>query len=66
MSTPPLEIAVGTHFQPRCGTKTSLVFLTADGEAPWPLLPASIFLLAGSTMHPENTYSYILKVKGQV
>ena len=32
MSTPP-EIAIGTHFHVRHGTKTALIFLAADGEA---------------------------------
>ena len=39
------------------GTKTTPVFLTADGETS---------LLSGSTVQPENTYSCILKVTGQV
>ena len=47
-------------------TKTTLVFLPADGEASWLLLPSSVSLLSGGTGQPENTYSYILKVKGQV
>ena len=48
------------------GTKTTLVFLPADGEASWSLLPSSVSLLSGSTVQPENTYSSILKVTGQV
>ena len=48
------------------GTKTTLVFLPADGEASWSLLPSSVSLLSGSTMQPENSYSRILKVTGQV
>ena len=48
------------------GTKTTPVFLPADGEASWSLLLSSISLLSGSTMQPENTYSHILKVRGQV
>ena len=48
------------------GTKTTLIFLPADGEASWLLLPSSIFLLSGGTVQPENTYSSILKVRGQV
>ena len=41
--------------------------LTAvDGEASWSLLPISVSLLLGSTVKPENTYSRILKVTGQV
>ena len=48
------------------GTKTTSVFLPADGEASWSLLPSSVSLLSGSTVQPENTYSRILKVAGQV
>ena len=48
------------------GTKTTLVFLPADGEGSWSLLPSSVSLLSGGTVQPENTYSCILKVTGQV
>ena len=48
------------------GTKTTLVFLTADGEASWSLPPSSVSLLSGSTVQPENNYSHILKVIDQV
>ena len=48
------------------GTKTTAVFLPADGEASWLLLPNSVSLLSGGTVQPENTYSCILKVTGQV
>ena len=48
------------------GTKTTLVFLPADGEASWSLLPSLVSLLSSSTVQPENTYSCILKVTGQV
>ena len=66
ISTAP-EIAVGTHFYARTWyTKTTEIFLLADGEASWSLLPCSIFLLSGGTVQPENTYSRILKVTGQV
>ena len=51
----PPEIAVGSHFHTWHGTKTILVFLRADGEAFWLLLPSSVSLLSGSTMEPENT-----------
>ena len=47
------------------GTKTTPVFLPADGEASWLLLPSSVSLLSGGTVQPENTYSCILKVTGQ-
>ena len=48
------------------GTKTTPVFLPADGEASWLLLPSSVSLLSGGTVQPENTYSCILHVTGQV
>ena len=48
------------------GTKTTPVFLPADEEASWSLLPRSVSLLLGGTVQPENTYSSILKVTGQV
>ena len=47
-------------------TKTTPVFLPADGEASWLLLPSSVSLLLGGTVQPENTYSRILTVTGQV
>ena len=48
------------------GTKTTLVFLPADGEASWLLLSSSVSLLSGGTVQPKNTYSSILKVTDQV
>ena len=48
------------------GTKTTLIFLLADGEASWSLLPSLTSLLPGGKVQPENTYSRILKVTGQV
>ena len=48
------------------GTKTTPESLPADGEASWSLLPSSVSLLSGGTMQPENTYSHILNVTGQV
>ena len=48
------------------GTKTTPVFLPADGEASWLLLPSLDCLLSGGTVLPENTYSHILEVTGQV
>ena len=48
------------------GTKSTLVFLDADGEASWLLLPSSISLLSGGRVQPENTYSCILKVIDEV
>ena len=65
ISTPP-EIAVVTHFHARHGTKTTSVFLPADGEVSWLLLPSSVFLLSGTTVQLENIYSCILKVTCQV
>ena len=48
------------------GAKTTPVFLPADGEASWSLLPTSVSLLSSGTVQPENTYYRILKVTGQV
>ena len=36
------------------GTKTTPVFLPADGEASWLLLPSLVSLLSGGTVQPEN------------
>ena len=47
------------------GTKTTSVFLPANGEASWSLLPNLVSSLSGGTVQPENTYSRILKVTGQ-
>ena len=60
------KIAGESHFHVWDVTKNTLVFLFADGEAFWSLLPKLVSLLSGSTVQPENTYSYILKVTGQV
>ena len=48
------------------GNKTILVFLPADGEVSWSLLPSSVSLLSRGGVQPENMYSRILKVTGQV
>ena len=48
------------------GTKTTLVFLPADGEASWSLYPSPVSLLSGGTVQPEKTYSCILKKTGPV
>ena len=48
------------------GTKTTPVFLLADGEASWWLLPRPVCLLSDGTVQSENTYSCTLKVTGQV
>ena len=48
------------------GTKTTPVFLPADGEASWLLLPSLVSLLSGGLVQPENTYSHVLNVTGQV
>ena len=50
----PLEMAVGTHFHAEHGTKTTPLFLIADGQAFWLLLPSSVSLLSGSTVQLEN------------
>ena len=47
------------------GTKITLVFLPADGEASWLLLPLLVSLLSGGAVQPKNIYSCILKVTGQ-
>ena len=49
---------------PEHGTKTTPVFLPADGGS-WSLLSSLVTLISGSTVQPENTYSCILKVTGQ-
>ena len=54
------------NFHAQHGTKTIPVFLPADGEASWLLLPSSVSLLTSGTVQPENTYSSILKVTGQL
>ena len=48
------------------GTKITPVFLPTDGEASSSLFPSSVSLLSDGTMQPENRYSCILKVTGQV
>ena len=48
------------------GTKTTPVFLPADGEASWLLLSSSVSLLSGGIVQPKNSYSSILKVTDQV
>ena len=48
------------------GTETIPVFLPAAREASWSLLPSWVSLLSGATVQPENTYSCIFKVTGQV
>ena len=37
-------------------TKATLVFLPADGEASWSLLPSLVSLLLAGTAQPENTW----------
>ena len=61
-----LGIAVETHFHARHGNKTTTVHLHAYGEGSWLLLLKLVSLLSSSTVQPENTYSYILQVTGQV
>ena len=48
------------------GTKTTPLFLPADGEATWLLLSSFVSLLSGGTAQPGNTYFCILKVTVQV
>ena len=40
--------------------------LLADGEASWSLILSLVPLLPGSIVQPEDTYSHIPKVAGQV
>ena len=47
-------------------SKTTLVFLPADGDASWLLLPSLVSLLSDGTVQPEDAYSCVLKVTGQV
>ena len=46
--------------------KTTPLLLPDDGEASWSLLSSSVSLLSGGTVQPENNYSCIVKVAGQV
>ena len=48
------------------GTKTTPVFLPADGEVSWLLLPSSISLLSSSTVELQNTYLCIQGIKRQM
>ena len=41
------------------GTKTTSVFLPADVEVSWTLLPSSVSLLSSDTVQPEITSSRI-------
>ena len=59
ISTPP-EIILRTHFHTQHGTKTIPVFLPADEEASWLLLPSLVSLLSCDKVLPENTCSCIL------
>ena len=46
------------------GTEITPVFVPADGEASWSLLPSLVSLLSEGTVQPENTSSCIVKVTG--
>ena len=48
------------------GTKSTQVFLPVDAEVFLLLVPSLVSLLSGGTAEPENTYSCILQVPGQV
>ena len=48
------------------GTKTTPLFLPADGEATWLLLSSLVSLPSGGTVQPGNTYFCILEVTIQV
>ena len=43
-------MAVGTHFYAQHVTKTTKIFLLADGKASWSLLPSLVSLLSGYTI----------------
>ena len=58
ISTPP-EIALGILFHVQRRTKVMPVFLPADEETSWWLLPSWVSLLWGGTVQPENTYTVI-------
>ena len=60
----PLEIALETHFHVHYDTETTPVFLLADREASYLLLPSLASLLSGGKLKPENTYSCILYPRG--
>ena len=45
--------------------KTTPEFVPTVGETLWPLLSSLVSLLSGGTVPPENTYSYILKVRSE-
>ena len=53
ISTPP-EIAAGIHFHEQHDTKAIPIFLSADREASWLLLPSLVSLLSGGTVQLEN------------
>ena len=62
ISTPPKK-GVETNFHAWHGI---LVFLPVDGEATQLLLPSSVSLISGNKVQPENTYSCIHKMTGQI
>ena len=53
----PQKIAAGSRFHVWHGTKTTEVFLPADEEASWFLLPSLVSLLSAGTVQQENAYS---------
>ena len=48
-------MAVGTHFHAQHGTTAIPVILPADGEDSWLLLPSSVSLLSGGTVHQKTS-----------
>ena len=56
----------GDTFRAHDGLETTPVFLPADGEVSWRLLPSLVSVVPGSTLSFENTYSYITKITGPV
>ena len=47
-----------THFHAWHDTKTTPVFLYADGKASWSLVPSSVSLLSSGTVQPKNIFLY--------
>ena len=56
------HLAVGTPFHAQYGTRTTSVFLPADGKTSLLLLPSLVSLLSGGAIESENFC--VLKVTG--
>ena len=66
ITTTPGRDTIQTHFHVQHDTKTTIKVLPAEREASWWLLPSLVSLLLGGKVQPENSYSCILRVTGQV